>query len=246
MKSIDEAVKVYRRQGGTYLLNAAIEQIYEPIRSRLPRTITYYNGIRVRASRVGDESVPWRAGHPNPEEYEQSLLEGIRNHAQSGDDIVIVGGGWGVSAVVAAQEVGTTGSVKVYEGAKQWASRIRETARLNGFSERIEVLHAVVGEAVQLRDNPGFAQKIEPSELPSSDIVVLDCEGAEIEILTHLVNTPKIAIVESHGFLGSTTEEVQQELKNLGYQNISSDIAEAGQLEEYCERNDILVNVATL
>jgi len=89
-----------------------------------------------------------------PEEFHRSADEPDREggvvgtHESStrpGDDVVIVGGGSGVTAVRAARIVGPGGSVRVFEGAEENLERIRQAFELNGVADRCAVERAVVG-----------------------------------------------------------------------------------------------------
>jgi hypothetical protein len=47
----------------------------------------------------------------------------------------------------------------------------------------------------------------------------MDCEGAEIDILTGFDrgNLPRVIVVETHGVFGASTSELSRELTRLGY-----------------------------
>jgi hypothetical protein len=82
-----------------------------PLRPRLPRRRRerLFNTVRVRPYRLFDGVLPWElpqdlGGHRNPEAYEWALVDGIRERASAGASVVIVGGGLGVSSVVAARQ----------------------------------------------------------------------------------------------------------------------------------------------
>lgn len=234
-------VRVLQERGPLYVLKSGIASLYRPIREQLPRRRTTFNGVTVRAARTGDDLVPWPTGHSNPDEYEQALVREIRESVRPTDEVVIVGGGWGISAVVAAEQAGERGQVTVFEGAESWVSRLRETLRLNPCPEDIDVVHAVVGDGSHLRDGSGGASVVDPDDLPECDVLVLDCEGAEISILEGMSIRPETVIVESHGLFDSPSDEVEQTLEEVGYRVESSSWAESGDLEKYCEMNDIRV-----
>jgi hypothetical protein len=192
----------------------------------------------VRAARAGDGIVPWRtADIPG---YEDGLVDGIRDHAKQGDQIVIVGGGWGVSSVIAARQVGESGQVLTYEGGADAVHKITDTVSLNSVSETVSVQHAVVSDAISLRGSGKQAQRIRPTELPSCDGLVLDCEGAELDILAEMERRPRFIIVETHGMFDSPKEAVFERLEQLGYNIISQTIAET-RVPEICETKGIYV-----
>ena len=61
-----------------------------------------------------------------------------------------MGGGEGVTAVVAAKTVGETGSVICFEGNSSSVRNIKTTAVRNKVSNRVAVEHAVVGKAISV------------------------------------------------------------------------------------------------
>lgn len=217
------------------------------IRPSLPRRPTEYNGVTVRAARLFDSVIPYQSGHPNGSQYESALVAGLREWAEVGDDVVIVGGGWGVTAVVAANQVGPEGHVDVYEGSKEFADRIHETLELNDVQDRVTVHHAIVGEERRIRGRKESADRLSPSGLPACDILELDCEGTEREIVQALEkreSLPETILVETHGNLGAPPDEIADLLESLGYRVLGREIAES-QLREACLRNDIYVLTAS-
>jgi len=124
--------------GFRYLLGEVLPHVHNHyVRSALRRRPVELNGVETRYKRIGDDIVPWRAGHSNPESYERGIIHGLRAHASGVDDIVVVGGGWGVSATVAGNVTGSTGNV--YESSSEQAELARETAALNDVEDRIEI-----------------------------------------------------------------------------------------------------------
>lgn len=174
---------------------------------------------------------PNQGGHEEPEDYEKGLITALRDRIHSGDHITVIGGGLGVTAVIAAQLVGENGHVTVYEGAKTMIEHINDTLRLNDVADRVDVHHAVVAEEVSLEGDVGEAEIISPQELPACDIPEMDCEGAETAILSDLEPHYREIIVETHGNLG----EVMMFLRESGYSVISEEIAETGQYKEMCK-----------
>jgi hypothetical protein len=60
--------------------------------------------------------------------YEFALLRGLKAVVEPGDTVIIVGGGLGVSSVVAAREAGPTGTVITYEGDAKRAATVVTSA----------------------------------------------------------------------------------------------------------------------
>ena len=152
MKSLfNDARDILRTEGPAALLLKSINFVYHrtavPI---LPKRSVQYNGIDVPAARLFDGILPWRS-RKDRSNYESGLIAGMEDHIESGDDVVIVGGGWGVTAVKAAEKTGNGGTVTVYEGSKKEVEQVRQTVKTNGYSDIVTVKHAIVGRALNLR-----------------------------------------------------------------------------------------------
>ena len=116
-----------------------------------------------------------------------------------GDKVVIIGGGDGLTAVIAGKLVGNNGRVDVYEGGDRSVARIKKNIKLNGLTDVCTVHHAIVGDGIDVYGgDPVFAKHILPTNLPHCDVLELDCEGSEVSILQNLTNLPRIIIVELH------------------------------------------------
>src|SRR4051794_1517384 len=96
------------------------------IRPFLPRRAVNYAGICICHDRHWGDGLLLSAGAllDNPG-YEATLIAALRETIRSGDNVVIVGGGVGVTAVVAALR--TTGIVHCFEGSKQQAQCVQKT-----------------------------------------------------------------------------------------------------------------------
>ncbi|MBB6644717.1 FkbM family methyltransferase [Halobellus ruber] len=210
------------------------------VRPHLPRVYeTEYNGVTVCPGKPLDRLLPWIDHGPEPN-HESALVDIVATHVCPGDNVVAVGGGWGVTTTHAAERVGDEGSVVVYEGSAAEVEKIQETTRRNGVADRVKVEHVIVGTAISLRGEPGDAAVISPLDLPACDILILDCEGAEIEILQNLEIEPRIIAVESHGHYDAPSDIVARELSELGYEIITKTVADEGQ-REACVEKDVYV-----
>lgn len=159
----------------------------------LEDSIAVYNGVAVRDSGLFEPI-------DHEPEYKTALIETIRNHVGEGDRVVVVGGGRGVAATHAAR---AGGEVVVYEAAREMSATLAETAELNGVT--FDIRHAVVGTAHDVYGTLGDARRVAPSEL-AGDVLVLDCEGAERDILP--VEGFGTVIAETHPQYGVPTSEV--------------------------------------
>lgn len=235
-----KAKEIFAERGALALLRRSIQFGYDNfLRRFLPSRIAVYNGIPVQAARLGDSYVPWHETH-RPQ-YEETLLEAARDLVRTGDTVVIVGGGWGVSTVGVAQHVGDAGNVVTYEGSKKAVQDIRETVNLSGLSHRVSVQHAVVGENISIRHHKASHSEtvLSPDELPKCDVIVLDCEGAEKQILERS-SLPNRIVVETHGLFGAPTGEISDLLSMRGYDIKDRGVANTNKTE-FCVENDIRV-----
>lgn len=178
------------------------------------KKIGMYNTVAVRNRRLVT---------PRDEvaDYEAPLIDAVRTHVAEGDAVVVVGGGLGVSSVVAARRVGDAGSVVTYEGSEHRVRICRETARLNGVDDRVTVRHGVVGGEGEV-----FGEASEPAvpvgDLPAADVVVSDCEGGELDLLDGYPHDPSRVVVETHGCFGCPTAEVASCLRADGYDIVTN------------------------
>jgi hypothetical protein len=207
--------------------------------------IVEYNGVRVRPYCSLDKFVPVtlppnKGGHRNPDHYEHGLVEGLRTTVSSGDSVVIVGGGLGVTAVIAGRQAGPEGDVTVYEGAENMVEHIEETIEINNPPCPIRVEHGIVGAAHRLDGLSGDAAIVPSENLPECDVLEMDCEGAEEEILSDLAIRPKHIIVETHG----NETQIRNELTTIGYEITSGVVAEREPYLSMCKYNGINVLTA--
>jgi len=207
-----------------------------------------YSGVPIsRERKFGDVRLPnFLIPHPLEDipNYERALIDALRSQIRIGDSVIIVGGGEGVTAVVAAKAAGETGSVVCYEGNSWNVSKVNGTAARNKVSNRLTVEHAIVGEAIAVYGGTEqhSTRVVSPTELPQCDILELDCEGAELLILRTMAIRPRVIAVETHGVYGAPAHMVKQLLEKLDYAVEDWGLAEPG-LSEACESGDIRVLV---
>lgn len=192
------------------------------IRPYSPHKISVCNGVAVKdRAKLFD----FRDIFPN---YESSLISAIRTQVKKGDSVIIVGGGFGVSTVAAAEATGRDGEVETYEGSAEQYRIVKNTTSLNKVNDCVNTNHAIVGpfldHSTETYGEPENAEIINPSSLHKPDVLVLDCEGAELEILGNLSHNPDIVIVETHGFLHSPETDVREILSERGYDVINEGV----------------------
>lgn len=164
-------------------------------------------------------------------DYEEKLVKALGRTVRPGDRIVVVGGGNGTTAVVAARLTGPTGQVICYEASSGQLPVIRETFRRNDV--RVDLRFAAVGEAIGVYGNEQPAPVLAPEDLPACDILEMDCEGAERIILDRMTIEPRAIAVETHRVYGAPKEQVRDQLERRGYRVDDLGIAEP-RLAETC------------
>lgn len=193
-------------------VKSAYDRLLRPI---LPYKFAVFNGVPVSGySRLFDFTDEMRS-------YKESNVEALRSQVNSGDDVVIIGGGFGVTSVVAARKAGDTGHVVVYEADADRIQTLRETLQINRVEDICDVVHATVGSTVEVAGSMEGAGEITPSELPDCDVLEMDCEGAEAEVIDGLLISPRVIIVETHPEKAASTESIESQLTAHGYRILS-------------------------
>lgn len=188
------------------------QKIYNAtIRDSLPRKIGYYNGVAVRAPRLLD----FTDYLPN---YKSEQMECIHAAVESQDVVLNIGGGYGVSTIVAARRVGPTGKVVTFEPTTDLIEPLEDTITMNQVADRVKVRHAAVGPPEHTKGSIEDADLLPPSSLPNCDVLILDCDGAEKEIIPRLEIQPRDMVIESHPRHGVDSEELLSVLKSMGYE----------------------------
>jgi hypothetical protein len=200
----------------------AIKYVYDnTIRKYLPKKIGVFNGVAVRDIRIFDQTDVFP-------DYESALVRSMKNVISPGYSVVIVGGGRGVSTVIAARLVGESGFVKTIEASNEQMVLVGETIEINNISQRVEVVHALVGTARDVWGEYDEANFIESTDLPPCDTLVLDCEGTEKEIIGSFEEQPSSIVVETHGVHGASTKEIKELLRENEYEIESTESVDEG------------------
>lgn len=229
MNPVKRTVQLFKERG----LYQTVRVILRHIHKQLPKRQREYVDVKVKDGILLDPILPWQKDS-NPH-HESGIISGIEQEVKQGDDVVIVGGGKGVTAVKAAEKVGHSGNVEIYEGGYKSVEKSKLTARLNNTEDIININHAIVGPAISITGEEKNATNINPSELPECDVLELDCEGAEIPIIKNLDISPRVILVESHGMYNSPSEDVIKSLENKRYNIVSKNIADKGMKELHSE-----------
>ena len=145
----------------------------------------------------------------------------LRRRVRRGDDVAIVGGGRGITTVIAARMTHFEGHVTTFEANAAMLATIRRAVRVNRVADLVTLEHAAVGPvtdhaAAEWGDPDG--ERRGPDAIPECDVLELDCEGAERGILQGLAVRPRAIVVEAHEPIGVPPEAVAGDLRELGYE----------------------------
>lgn len=183
-----------------------LQTIYnEAVRPFLPEKIGVMNGVPVRNRKLLNRTDV----DPN---YGGALVAATREKVTDSDEIVVVGGGVGVSTVVGARHAD---HVTVFEAGDRYET-LCETVEINNVSKTVDARKALVGPDISVTGTTA-KQSVDPQDLPECDILELDCEGAELAILRNLQIRPRTIIVECHGVFDAPASAVREEITALGY-----------------------------
>jgi len=213
----ENEMKEFLRRSIKYILWKS-EFIYVWVRPYTPSTGNIiYNSVSIGDKKIFDDLFPSFADNP---QYEDGIVSCHGRVTRSGDSIVIVGGGNGVTAVHAARITGNSGKVTIYEGGEESVQSIRSVLESERVKDRCEVIHGVVGDSIDVYGGKTEkAESIPSTNLPNCDVLELDCEGGEVGILSNLDISPRAIIVELHPWLYPESNDKPIEiLENLGYE----------------------------
>lgn len=194
------------------IVNAIYNRTIRPL---LPHKIGVYNGVAVRGQARLLDRMDVNQGHKS------GLIGCLVAAASSGETIVEIGSGKGVATVRAAQAVGPDGEVYTYDGSQTFLSRARDTVTLNQVDGRVTLTHGFVGTGETVWGDADDAARIALADLPDAEGLVLDCEGAETQILGDLRESawrPEWIVVECHAFADAPAGKVQGLLEAAGYE----------------------------
>ncbi|MFC3476379.1 class I SAM-dependent methyltransferase [Halobacterium litoreum] len=150
----------------------------------------------------------------NDPEYEYTEVESLKSYAEKGDEVVVIGGGLGVTAVVASKV--TDSKVTAFEQSKQTYEILSQTIELNDCTDKVDIELAAVGEVAGsnfTQNPPSDVNRVPASKLPHADVYEMDCEGAETAILQKMDVKPSVLLVETH----NNHSEVVDILNSKGY-----------------------------
>lgn len=179
------------------------------------------NGVAVPSVEPEEE----RDHYPD---HEHASIRSLRRQTRRGDTVVVVGGGWGASTVVAARMTHFEGEVTTFEPSSEMVETIDRTIEVNNVAELVTVEHTAIGPVREENERyfgPADGERRSPSAVPECDVLELDCEGAELDILRALDFRPRVIIVETHPHIDCPAHEVESELSRRGYEVVDEGVA---------------------
>lgn len=247
LKFLRRAVAITSEDGIGTLAKKVIPYSYQQLWPHLP-TGSEIRKNKIKSSkhrRLTDGFLPSYVTKYVPTDdptYEEQYIDCIRRYIDSGEQVVMIGGGDGISTVAVARQVGPAGAVSVFEGGGVSVDRTRKTTYINDVADRVTVTHAIVAEDYHLRTAADGAEYVSPSELPECDTICIDADGAELPILRALAIQPFRLVVEHHAVPGENQltveyqpDTVRKLLKEHGYEiveEIADPTAAYGSYEE--------------
>ncbi len=217
MSFIKKGSKLYKKRGIVGIIRTLISRFLSRMFILPLRKIAVYNGIAVR----GVDLLEKKDVFP---EHEAELISAIRNYVKPDEKAILIGGGSGASSVVTAHQVGQKGEVITYEAVKRLYEKILETLKLNQVEKIVKAYHAIIEKPVYLLGKDENATLLPASNLQDCDVLIMDCEGAELPILKNVKIRPYKIIVETHRHFGSSDKDVSDVLSKLGYELVSSQV----------------------
>lgn len=190
------------------------------VRPVSPRVTSTYAGIPTPGSPSDPRAVRITDFTKEQPDYKKGLLDAIRDHVSSGDDIGIIGLGRGVSTVYAVRSGGV---VTAYEAAAEMIEVATTTLQWQGIEDDVDIIHGVVGAPGGSIYGEKVGERISPAEL-NHDILVMDCEGAEVSIIESIAGVPtrpETIIVECHPEFDAGLEAVRSSLATADFAPIS-------------------------
>ena len=165
----------------------------------LDRVLTYALGVRIgvyNGVAARDRGVLEPDHEPG---HKRALAQAALRESEPGDAVAFVGGGRCVAPVKAARE---GRDVTVYEAGAEAYGVAMSAACLNDVD--MELVFAAVGEPGEVSGSTAD-RRVDPSSI-DCDLLVLDCEGAEADVLPRA--PPGRVVVETHPEHGAATGDV--------------------------------------
>jgi len=188
------------------MLHSLVKSIYNRIRPFTPKKYISYSGIAIKHGRLFDIS--------DKRKFKPEGVETVQEYIQPNDHVVEVATGHGVFSLICSVNGAT---VKSYEHDPSQIEDAKRLHKLIGVDDTIEIIQGFVCEPEDCPPTVPDSDCVTPSELPESDVLLLDCEGAELQIIASVEPRPPLVIVETHPPQGTPSDDVEGLLLERGY-----------------------------
>lgn len=184
------------------------------LRNRLPLKYAVMGGVVTRGVRLLDiqDSLP---------KYKEVNIAAIKKWVRYDDVVVEVGSGQGVCTVWAAR-MAPGGKIITFEGSEEMCNVTKDTMAVHSQTltnnPEVEIHNEIIGPDVDVWGASEHVTRCSPSDLPDCDVLIMDCEGAELDILQNLSTTPRTCIIEAHPNKGVDPDDVVEELESRGHE----------------------------
>lgn len=154
-------------------------------------------------------------------------MAAIEWFTRDGDTVVIVGAGVGATPLAAAESVGPEGVVHVVEPVREILDHMRDLAQEKGVADRVELHHARVG-VIDWRSERGYgaapdAEAWGGMDLPTCDVLQVDCEGCERTLVPELsAPYPRVIILSIHPRQVEDVGLLVEDVVRRGYDVVAS------------------------
>lgn len=220
MNLIQRIKNTMREEGIKGLFRKSVPFLYQQIWPFLPKgTNIEYNNVKLpQKHRITDEYLPKHVTQYVPKDipdYEEQYLSALSTIIDSGDNVVLIGGGEGVSSIVAAKSVGPSGSVHTYEAAAEAADKAQTLVDFHELNNLVKITHSIVEVEGALRGNSKGADVVPIGEIPEADVLGIDADGAEFEMIKNIPQWATTLAVEHHPVIKQDTLSIEYQPKRI-------------------------------
>jgi hypothetical protein len=172
-----------------------------------------YNEVIMPLKYFQEKPIGGRLSHPN---NEGGMVNCHKQLTRLNDQVCVIGGGKGISAVH-AWWLSAVPPI-VFEGSAHQCKILLAVFERNNVIA--EVHNRIVGTPFNVYVGTRGTPMPHMEDIPECDVLDLDCEGAEVEILEHIKARPRVLIIELHPWLykdGKNSDYILALVNKLGY-----------------------------
>ena len=185
------------------------------------KKIGVYNGVIVRNVKLFNKTDIFH-------NYEDSEVRAINKYVKPDDNVVIVGGGFGVTTVIAAKKLKESNKMTLIEASKTVCTHIIDTLKLNNVYHKVNIINKVVEVEHHTWGKTETNNILLAKDLPTCDVLILDCEGAEKQICENITFSPTYIFVETHRQFEAPLHLIESILKSRNYKILNKETEQNG------------------